>query len=111
MVIDVYKRQEKDFPIVEEKKIYEYNKNFKSKEYKLERKRVIGVVERLEKENISNNAIIEKRDFYKNVPNKKFDVVFTSCSLHYTVNKDFSLRDKTEMLQSIVDKGGLLYMD
>ena len=102
---------EKDFPIVKEKRIYKYSKNFKSKEYALERKRVFGTVERLEKENISNNAIIEKRDFYKNLPNKKFDVVFTSCSLHYTVNKDFTLKDKTEKLQSIVAKKGLLYMD
>lgn len=102
---------EKDFPIVKDKIKYTYNKDFKSNDYELERKRVLGTVERLEKENLSNNAIIEKRDFYKNIPNKKFDVVFTSCSLHYTVNKDFTLKDKVKKLQSIVSKNGFLYID
>lgn len=102
---------EKDFPIVNQKNTYKYDKNFKSENYLLERKRVLGTVERLEIEGISNNAKIEKRDFYKNVPNKKFDVVFTSCSLHYSVNKEFTLRDKIEKLQSIVSKNGLLYID
>lgn len=102
---------EKDFPIVNDKIKYTYNKNFKSNDYELERKRVLGIVERLEKENLSNNAIIEKRDFYKNIPNEKFDVVFTSCSLHYTVNKEFTLKDKVEKLQSIVSKNGFLYID
>ena len=102
---------EKEFPIIKEKKVYKYNKNFKSKNYKLERKRVTGIIERLKKEEILANAVIEKRDFYKNVPNEKFDVVFTSCSLHYSVNKEFTLRDKIEKLQSIVSKNGLLYID
>lgn len=102
---------EKDFPIVNQKNTYKYDKNFKSENYLLERKRVLGTVERLEIEGISNNAKIEKRDFYKNVPNKKFDVVFTSCSLHYSVNKEFTLKDKIEKLQSIVSKNGLLYID
>jgi hypothetical protein len=62
-------------------------------------------------EEISNYAHIEKRDFYRDVPNKKFNIVFTSCSLHYSANKDFTLEDKTKKLQSIVKKDGLLYMD
>lgn len=71
----------------------------------------MGVCKRLKKENLSGNAIIEKRDFYKNVPDEKFDVVFTSCSLHYSVNKEFTLNDKIKKLQSIVSKNGLLYID
>jgi hypothetical protein len=102
---------EKDFPIVDEKVIYDYSPSFKSKEYKLERKRVYGITERLEMEDISNYANIEKRDFYRNVPDKKFNIVFTSCSLHYRANKDFTLEDKTNKLKSIVKKDGLLYMD
>ena len=99
------------FPIIDKKVKYKYSKDFKSKEYKLEEKKVVGITERLEIENLSKYAKIEKRDFYKEVPNKKFDVVFTSCSLHYSVNKMFSLKDKTKKLQSIVKKGGYLYMD
>jgi hypothetical protein len=102
---------EKDFPIVDKKVTYKYDPNFKSKEFKLETRRVYGVLERLAMEEISNYAHIEKRDFYRDVPNKKFNIVFTSCSLHYSANKDFTLEDKTKKLQSIVKKDGLLYMD
>ena len=102
---------QKLFPIVNEKNKYQYNKNFKSPEYELVEKRVLGITERLEIENLSDYALIEKRDFYRNVPKKTFDVVFTSCSLHYTANKDFSLEDNTKKLQSIVSVGGYLYID
>lgn len=101
----------KDFPIVDKKVKYDYKLDFISKNYKLENKRVYGIVERLEKENLTKYATIEKRDFYRNVPNKKYDVVFTSCSLHYSANKDFSLKDKTIKLQDIVNKNGYLYID
>ena len=101
----------KIFPIVDEKVKYEYSKNFVSKQYELEERRVYGITERLEIEGLTKYAKIEKRDFYKNVPNKKYDVVFTSCSLHYSVNKDFTLEEKTKKLQSIVSKDGYLYMD
>ena len=37
--------------------------------------------------------------------------MFTSCSLHYTANKDFTLKEKTKKLQSIVKKDGYLYID
>lgn len=101
----------KDFPIVDKKVKYDYKPDFISKNYKLENKRVYGIVERLEKENLTKYATIEKRDFYRNVPNEKYDVVFTSCSLHYSANKDFSLKDKTIKLQDIVNKDGYLYID
>jgi len=99
------------FPIVDNKVKYKYSKDFVSKKYELEEKRVYGVTERLEIENLNKYARVEKRDFYKNIPSECFDVVFTSCSLHYSVNSDFTLRDKTKKLQSIVNKGGYLYMD
>lgn len=101
----------KDFPIIEKKEKYKYSTDFISKDYKLIKKHVLGITKRLEMEKISQYAFIEKRDFYKNVCDKKFDIVFTSCSLHYTVNKDFSLKDKTDKLKSIVEVGGLLYID
>lgn len=101
----------KDFPIVKEKIKYSYIPDFKSKEYLLESKRVLGITERLKLENIEQYATIELRDFYRNLPDKKFDVVFTSCSLHYSANKDFSLENKTKKLQKIVKKNGYLYMD
>lgn len=101
----------KDFPIVKEKKKYKFSKDFKSQQYKLESKRVLGTVERLKKEGILDSAKVEKRDFYKNVPSEKYKVVFTSCSLHYTVNKEFTLEDKIKKLQSIVAPDGIIYID
>lgn len=101
----------KDFPVIDKKVKYDYSKNFESKQYKLVNKRVYGITERLEKENLNKYANIEKRDFYKNVPKEKYNVVFTSCSLHYSVNSDFTLEDKTKKLQSIVAKNGYLYID
>ena len=101
----------KDFPIIEKKIKYPYSKNFKSKEFKLETKKVLGVTERLQIEKISQYAHIEKRDFYRNIPKEKFNVVFTSCSLHYSANKDFTLEDKTKKLQDIVKPNGYLYID
>ena len=102
---------QKLFPIVNEKNKYQYNKNFKSPEYELVEKRVLGITERLEIENLSDHALIEKRDFYRNLPKEKFNVVFTSCSLHYSANQDFTLEDKTKKLQSIVLPNGYLYID
>lgn len=99
------------FPIVNNPKKYKYKKDFVSKKFELEERKVVGIVDRLKLENVSKYAVIEKRDFYKNLPKEKFDVVFTSCSLHYSVNKMFTLEDKTHKLQSIVKKGGYLYMD
>ena len=101
----------KMFPIVDEKIKYEYSKGFVSKEYPLIERRVLGITERVKIENVEKYTTIEKRDFYKNIPNKKYNIVFTSCSLHYSVNKDFTLEEKTKMLQHIVKPGGYLYMD
>lgn len=101
----------KEFPIIKEKTKYPYSPNFKSKDFDLERKKVLGITERLELENISQYATIEKRDFYRSLPTNKFNVVFTSCSLHYSANQDFTLEDKTKKLQKIVLPNGYLYID
>ena len=70
-----------------------------------------GVQERIQIERLEQVTNIEERNFYKNTPNKQFDVVFTSCSLHYTLNSGFTLEDKTKKLQNIVAPGGFLYID
>lgn len=101
----------KEFPIVKEKIKYQYVPNFESKEFELETKKVLGIIERLQIEKIENYADIEKRDFYRMVPDKKFNVVFTSCSLHYSANQDFTLEEKTKKLQEIVLPKGYLYID
>lgn len=101
----------KDFPIVKNKVKYKYDKDFISENYSIINKRVSGIIERVNAENLSQYTTIEKRDFYKQNPKEKFDVVFTSCSLHYSVNKNFTLEDKTKKLQSIVKNGGYLYID
>ena len=101
----------KEFPIIKEKIKHSYTPNFKSKDFDLETKKVLGITERLELENISQYATIEKRDFYRSLPLNKFNVVFTSCSLHYSANQDFTLEDKTKKLQDIVLPNGYLYID
>ena len=66
---------------------------------------------RINKEDLGKLINIEERDFYKNVPDEKFDVVFTSCSLHYTLNSAMTLEEKTKKLQQIVAPNGYLYID
>ena len=101
----------KDFPIIKKKIKYEYSPEFISKKYDLENKRVLGVTERLKIEQIDEFANIKKRDFYRTEIDEKFNVVFTSCSLHYSANQDFTLEEKTKKLQDIVLPNGYLYMD
>lgn len=101
----------KEFPIVKEKIKYEYKSNFKSKKFELETKKVLGITERLQIEKIERYADIEKRDFYRTIPDKKFNLVFTSCSLHYSANQDFTLEEKTKKLQYIILPEGYLYID
>lgn len=99
------------FPLNDKSIKYKYSSNFVSNEYGLEERQVTGVSERVKLENVENIVTLEKRDFYRDVPQQKFDVVFTSCSLHYSANKDFNLEDKTKKLQSIVSDNGYLYID
>ena len=101
----------KEFPIVKEKIKYEYKSNFKSKKFELETKKVLGITERLQIEKIERYADIEKRDFYRTIPDKKFNLVFTSCSLHYSANQDFTLEEKTKKSQDIILPEGYLYID
>ena len=103
---------EKDFPIYEKrKKIPKYDRNFKSPNYPLETRKIRGLQERIEIEKLEDYARIEERNFYENPPKEKFNVVFTSCSLHYTINNKFSLQDKINKLKNIVENGGILYID
>ena len=102
---------EKDFPIRNDNHKYKYSNDFVSINYPLEKRKVAGLKERLDIEHLSHKAKIELLDFYKNTPNEKFDVVFTSCSLHYSVNSCFNLQEKIEKLQSIVNINGYLYID
>ena len=101
----------KDFHIIKKKIKYQYSPEFISKKYDLENKRVLGVTERLKIEQIDEFANIKKRDFYRTEIDEKFNVVFTSCSLHYSANQDFTLEEKTKKLQDIVLPNGYLYMD
>ncbi len=102
---------EKLFPIKEVNIKYEFNTKFKSKDFPLEKRRVYGVCERLHLENLESFANVKLLDFYKNTPSDSFDLVFTSCSLHYSKNAEYSLQDKVQKLGSIVKKGGYLYLD
>jgi len=99
------------FPIVNKKVKYNYDKSFISKKYELETKKVPGVIERLKQEELNKYAKIQRRDFYKSKNKERFNAVFTSCSLHYSINKDLTLEEKTKKLQDIVAKDGYLYID
>lgn len=101
----------KEFPIIKEKIKYPYSPNFVSKTFDLETKKVLGVTERIKIENLTDFARVEKRDFYRITPDEKFNLVFTSCSLHYSANQDFTLEEKTKKLQKIVLPNGYLYID
>ena len=101
----------KEFPDRKDAPNYKYKKDFISQEFELTTKKVVGINERLQIEGLSQYANIEYLDFYKNTPNKAFDIVFTSCSLHYTANKSFSLKEKINKLQNIVNVDGYLYVD
>lgn len=101
----------KDFPIKVQNVKYLYNKNFKSEKFPLETKHILGINERLKIEGLEKFADIKLLDFYRNTPKEKFDLVFTSCSLHYSKNAYCSLEEKVKKLQSIVDKDGYLYID
>ena len=109
--IDLFGGQ-KDFPIYKKRKVKpEYSKNFKSPNYPLEKRIVVGLQDRIKIEHLEDYAYIEERNFYENPPKQKFDVVFTSCSLHYTINNRFTLQDKINKLKNIVKDGGILYID
>ena len=49
---------EKEFPIIEKKEKQKYSKDFKSKEFKLETRKVTGLTERIKIENIEKYATI-----------------------------------------------------
>lgn len=102
---------EKEFPVITDKILCPYSKNFVSKEYRVENKHVRGIIKRVEEEGLSEYVNVERRDFYKNVPKEQFDVVFTSCSLHYSINLQFTSKDKIISLQNIVSESGYLYID
>ena len=109
--IDLY-GGEKDFPIYEKRKVKpKYSRDFVAPNYPLETRKVRGLQERIEIEKLEDYAKIEERNFYKNPPKEKFDVVFTSCSLHYTINNVYTLQDKIDKLKNIVKDGGILYID
>lgn len=90
---------------------YKYSLDFVSPKYELEKIEVLGVKRRVEEEGLEEYVTLEERNFYKNPPNKRFNVVFTSCSLHYTINNVFTLKEKIDKLKNIVKKDGLLYID
>lgn len=102
---------EKLFPLRGNEKTYTYSKNFISKNFNLELRKVVGIKERLKIEKLEKLAQIEYLDFYKITPNKKFNFVFTSCSIHYSANQQFTLKQKIEKLQGVVAVKGYLYID
>lgn len=101
----------KEFPIRPGNPKYKYSKDFVPKKYELKPVEVLGVRKRVEIERLEKYAKIEERNFYKDLPKEKFDVVFTSCSLHYTINNKYTLKDKIDKLKSIVKPNGIIYID
>lgn len=70
-----------------------------------------GLWKRCKKEHLTSNLNIIETDFYRNPPNKSFDVLFTSCSLQYKTNRSIPLEYIMNTLKNHVEIGGFLYMD
>jgi hypothetical protein len=101
----------KTFPVVISKVTHNYTQNFVPEQFDTEERIIHGCQERITQEGIEQYCNIEKRDFYHSTIEVKFDVVFTSCSLHYSINKDFTLKEKVDKLKDIVKMQGYLYID
>ncbi len=70
-----------------------------------------GLWKRCKKEHLTSNLNIIETDFYRDPPNKSFDVLFTSCSLQYKTNRSIPLEYIMNTLKNHVEIGGFLYMD
>lgn len=76
-----------------------------------EEKEILGLKKRVELEGVNELLTIEEANFYKNPPKRKFDAVFTSCSIPYPCNFDVPVAEIFRVLQESVSKRGYLYMD
>ena len=72
---------------------------------------ILGLAQRAQIEKLDNNLHIIENDAYHNPINQKFDVVFTSCSIHYKSNRDLSLEHIISILKNSVNKNGFLFID
>lgn len=70
-----------------------------------------GLLNRIKAEKLEENFRLIQDDYYRNPPEEKFDVVFTSCSLQYKSNRDICLSKMIDTLKNSVKPNGYLYMD
>lgn len=104
----------KRFPISREvvrKKFVSYEEMMNEKFVDSCGKEVIGLLNRLEIENVSNIVEIRNEDFYGQQKNEEFDLVFTSCSLHYKNNLKYGIDRVVKRLKESVKLGGYIYID
>ena len=70
-----------------------------------------GLLHRLEREKLGDLFTLREKDFFHTDTAQRFSAVVTSCSIQYKCNRDLSLAQAVEKLQSVVEKGGYLLMD
>lgn len=100
-----------DRDVVEKKKYEHITEKTKYTKVPCKLIKVRGLLERVELENLGDRFELVDTDFYHNGLNKKFDAVFTSCSIQYKSNRDMRLDEAVGRIQDIVKDGGLCYFD
>jgi hypothetical protein len=63
-------------------------KPLKPESYPFKYQHIMGLSQRLLKEQLQQLANILQQDFYRSNINRKYDFVFTSCSIQYKTNRD-----------------------
>ncbi|HYF82454.1 MAG TPA: hypothetical protein VEB00_05435 [Clostridia bacterium] len=76
-----------------------------------EERDMTGLLQKIKKDGLEKYVEIRLLDFFKSEVDKKYDLVFTSCSLHYKNNNAFSLEQLINKLKDAVEVDGYLYID
>ena len=74
-------------------------------------RRIPGLRDRVESEQLAHLVSIHHHDFSHSPPGGRFDLVFTSCSIQYRFNSDLSAAHILGILQNHVASGGYLAID
>ena len=70
----------------------------------------LGLIKRLQGQNLSNQVKIINKNFYLTEDKQKYDLVFVSRTIHFERNKGISMKMKINKLMSAVKNGGYIYM-
>lgn len=79
--------------------------NLKEKDYKIH-----GLRKRMKAYKVEDIVHYEEKNFYENVPNKKYDLVYANRTLNRECNAHITIEDKLKSLISVVKEGGEVYL-